>query len=112
LTIFPGEIVLTGIATDLSLAQADTDTASKLVGQLPDAIQNLPQWQTRIALLNCQAGERPSINSAQNASPVSRNSDDLLAEESQTHLSNEPSAEDCQAAALAILMGRLNVTPH
>ena len=102
LTLFPGEIVLTGIATDLSLAQADIETASKLVRQLPASIQNLPQWQTRIALLDCQAGEMSGITT----SPVSRNSPDLLSEEWLTRLANEPSAENCQAAALAILTSR------
>lgn len=106
LSIFPGEIVLTGIATDLSLAQADTDTASKLVRQLPASIQNLPQWQTRIALLDCQAGDMSGVTSALLASPVSRNSPDLLSEEWATRLANEPNAENCQAAALAILTGR------
>jgi len=112
LSIFPGEIVLTGIATDLSLAQADTDTASQLIGQLPDSIQNLPQWQTRILLLDCQSGGAPDVSSALKASPASRSSSGLLSEESLTRLTGEPSAEDCQAAALAILTGRLNVTPH
>ena len=106
LEIFPGEIVLTGIATDLSLAQADIDTASKLIRQLPASIQNLPQWQTRIALLDCQTGEEPGITSALKALKVSRNSPDLLSEEWLTRLANEPSPENCQAAALAILTSR------
>ena len=106
LSIFPGEIVLTGIATDLSLAQADTETASKLIGQLPVSIQNLPQWQTRIALLDCQTAEVPGITTALKASPVSRKSTDLLSEEWLTRLANEPSAENCQAAALSILTSR------
>ena len=106
LSKFPGEIVLTGIATDLSLAQADTDTASKLVRQLPASIQNLPQWQTRIALLDCQTGDMSGVTSALTASPVSRNSPDLLSEEWLTRLANKPSTENCQAAALERLTGR------
>lgn len=106
LSKFPSEIVLTRIATDLSLAQADTETASKLVGQLPASIQNLPQWQTRIALLDCQTGEVSDVIAALKALPVSRKSPDLLSEEWLTRLANEPSAENCQAAALSILTSR------
>ena len=103
---FPGEIVLTGIATDLSLAQADIGAAGKLIGQLPSSIQNLPQWQIRIALLNCQAGELSGVTAALKASPVSRTSPGLLSEEWLTRLANEPSVENCQSAALSILTSR------
>jgi len=106
LAIFPTEIVLTGIATDLSLAQADIDTARKLIGQLPAAIQNLPHWQTRIALLNCQAGDLPAETTALEALPVPRKSAGLLSEEWLTRLANEPSAENCQAAAVSTLTRR------
>ena len=106
LSQFPGEMALTEIATDLSLAQADTDTASKLVKQLPAAIQKLPQWQIRIALLDCQLGDVSGLSGALNALTARQNSADLLAEEWLRRLANEPDAENCQAAAVMILTGR------
>lgn len=106
LSQFPGEMALTEIATDLSLAQADTDTASKLVKQLPASIQKLPQWQIRIALLDCQLGDVSGLNGALNALTARQNSANLLAEEWLTRLANEQSAENCQAAAVMILKSR------
>jgi hypothetical protein len=106
LSKFPGEIVLTSIATDLSLAQADIETASRLIGQLPASIQNLPQWQTRIVLLDCQSGKTSGVITVMKATPMSRKSAELLSEEWLTRLANEPSAENCQAAALSILTSR------
>lgn len=107
LLIFPTEIMLTGIATDLSLAQSDTETASGLLAQLPDSIQQLPQWQTRIALLDCQKGQNTSaaqrFTKVMEVSPKSRNTPDLLSEKWLARLASEPSAENCQAAALEIL---------
>jgi len=51
---FPGEVSLTGLGTDISLAVADTGTAQDLINTLPAAILGLPQWQARLALLNCE----------------------------------------------------------
>jgi tetratricopeptide (TPR) repeat protein len=107
LLIFPAEVTLTGIATDLALAQSDTDTASRLIRQLPASIQNLPHWQTRNALLECQAGLGASaalwFSSAVENSPMSRNIPYLLSAEWLSRLAVEPSPDNCQAAALEIL---------
>jgi len=60
---FPGEVSLTGLGTDISLAVADTGTAQNLINTLPAAILGLPQWKARVALLNCDAGS--SLESCQ-----------------------------------------------
>jgi len=52
---FPGEVSLTGLGTDISLAVADTDTARDLINTLPASILGLPQWKARLALLHCEA---------------------------------------------------------
>lgn len=107
LLLFPGEITLSGLAMDLSLARADTDAASGLAEQLPASIQKLPQWQTRIALLDCQTGHQAGaarwFGDASKISPASRNATGLLSEEWLARLAREPSTENCQAAALEIL---------
>jgi len=51
---FPGEVSLTGLGTDISLAVADTGTAQNLINTLPTSILGLPQWKARLALLNCE----------------------------------------------------------
>jgi hypothetical protein len=54
---FPGEVTLTGLGTDISLAMSDVETAQELIDTLPAAILRLPQWQARVALLNSQLSE-------------------------------------------------------
>ena len=54
---FPGEVTLTGLGTDISLAMSDVETAQALIDTLPAAILRLPQWQARVALLNSQLSE-------------------------------------------------------
>lgn len=107
LLLFPGEIVLNRIATDLSLAESDTDTASRLLNQLPASMQTLPQWQTRFALLDCQSGEQARaerwFTKASGDSLESRNVPGLLSAEWLARLVMDPSAENCQAAALEML---------
>lgn len=104
---FPSEIRLTAIGVDISLAQSDTDTASKLIGQLPAPIRQLPQWQTRKALLDCQAGNgaRAAVwfSNVSEASTGTRHTPPLLSEKRLILLSTEASAENCQAAALEVL---------
>lgn len=58
---FPGEVSLTGLGTDISLAVADTGTAKYLINTLPVSILGLPQWKARLALLNCKA-ESSAVN--------------------------------------------------
>lgn len=53
LSRFPGEVTLTGIGTDISLAMADIDTARGLIDTLPEPILGLPKWKARVALLDC-----------------------------------------------------------
>jgi tetratricopeptide (TPR) repeat protein len=104
---FPSEINLTGIGVDLSLAQSDTDTADELMGQLPVAIQKLPQWQTREALMDCLNGHEEKaalwFTSAGTIMPQVRQRPGLLDEQWLTRLGANPSPENCQAAALEIL---------
>lgn len=104
---FPSEINLTGIGVDLSLAQSETDRAAELMGQLPVAIQKLPQWKTRKALLDCLTGHGEKATSwfssaGTNLSQV-RQRPGLLDEQWLTRLGADPSPENCQAAALEIL---------
>jgi len=104
---FPSEIRLTAIGVDISLAQSNTDMASKLIGQLPAPIQQLPQWQTRNALLDCQAGHGARavlwFSNSSGDSPGTRHAPPLLNEKWLTLLSAEPSAENCRTAALEVL---------
>ncbi len=104
---FPAEIRLTAIGVDISLAQADTDTASKLISQLPAPIQRLPQWQTRRALLDCQVGHGAKaalwFSSTSEESPRTRHTPPLLNGKWLALLSAEANAGNCQAAALEIL---------
>lgn len=104
---FPAEVRLTGIGVDLSLARSDTDTASKLIGQLPAPVLDLPQWQTRQALLDCQVGHgaraRLWFTTALGVSPESRHTPPLLTGKWLALLVDETSAVNCQAAALEIL---------
>lgn len=107
LRLFPGEIMLTGIATDLSLAQSDTQTATKLINQLPASIQKLMQWQTRKALLDCQAGHQEQAAlwfvSAGKITSKSHHSPHVLSEKWLARLASDPNPKDCQAAAVEIL---------
>lgn len=104
---FPAEVRLTGIGVDLCLARSDTDTASKLIGQLPAPVLKLPQWQTRQALLDCQAGIEAraalwfNIGPEDTQGPSHRQP--LLTGKWLTLLAADPSAENCQAAAIEIL---------
>jgi tetratricopeptide (TPR) repeat protein len=104
---FPAEVRLTGIGVDLSLARSDTDTASKLIEQLPAPVLKLPQWQTRQALLECQVGNEARatfwFNIALGDSPGPRHRPPLLTMKWLALLAAEPSAENCQAAAVEIL---------
>lgn len=100
---FPGEMSLTEIATDLSLAQADTDRANLLLSELPESIQQLPQWQFRIALSDCLAGNASSLVAALETLATSRSA---LSEEWSSRLANNPDAAACQAAAAATLTSR------
>ena len=106
---FPSEINLTGIGVDLSLVQLDTDTTAELMGQLPVAIQKLPQWQTREALMDCLNGHEEKaaawFTSAGKALPEVRQRSRLLDEQWLTRLGADPGPENCQAAALEILQG-------
>lgn len=110
LLLFPGEIRLTGIATDLYLAQSDTDAARVLIDQLPASIRKLQQWQTRTALLDCQSGDQSSAGLwFTHASEIAQSwghDSGLLSEQWLTRLAREPIAENCRAAALEVLNSR------
>jgi len=54
---FPGEVSLTGLGTDISLAIADTGSAQELINTLPAPILDLPQWKARVSLLACELGQ-------------------------------------------------------
>lgn len=101
---FPSEILLTGISTDVSLARADTQAASDLIKQLPAAIQGLPQWQARQALLDCETGQREKaaqwFTDAQNELQRSRTRPPFLTVEWQQRLAANPGKENCQAAVI------------
>jgi len=110
LVLFPAEIMLTGIATDLSLALSELETASNLIKQLPPSIQKLQQWQTRQALLDCQTGfqERAALwfESAGEVSSSFRSAQHLLSEEWMARLAADPNPKNCQAAAVEKLQQR------
>lgn len=110
LLLFPTEVTLTGIATDLSLVQSDVDSARRFVNSLPAAIRNLPQWQTRIALLDCQTESRARakqwFSGSLAASVKSPNANRQLSDEWLTRLAVDPSVKNCQAAAVEILNSR------
>lgn len=116
LSLFPNEITLTSIATDLSLAWSDVDTAETFISSLPAAVLSLPQWQTRIALLDCLAGSKAKAKqwfaSSLVSSPRSQVSANLLAENWLTRLAAEPSVENCQAAAVEILKNPRRLQGH
>lgn len=104
---FPSEISLTGIGTDVSLAQSDTDTARILIDQLPPSIQKLPQWQTRKALLDCQTGNDVRamqwFSAPAAVSSKTNHTHILFNEEWLDRLASDPTPSNCQAAALWIL---------
>ena len=107
LSLFPNEITLTGIATDLSLARSDLDAAKRLINSLPVAVLNLPQWQTRIALLDCQAGNKTEATQRFTNSLVASQgvqvAPDFLPENWLARLAADPSADNCQAAVVELL---------
>lgn len=104
---FPSEILLTGIGTDISLAQSDTETAGKLINRLPTAIQKLQQWQTRQALLDCQTGHR--VRAAEWFAGTSESlsgsghTPGLLTRKWLVRLAEDPSPDNCQAAVIVNL---------
>jgi len=104
---FPSEIRLSAIGVDISLSRSDTDTAAGLIGQLPVPVQKLPQWQTRRALLDCQAGNEARaalwFTGASEDAPGLRHSPPLLGRKWLALLAAEPISENCQEAALEIL---------
>lgn len=107
LLLFPNEITLTGIATGLSLARSDLDAAEHLINSLPVAVLNLPQWQTRIALLDCQAGNKAEATQRFAnflvASQGTQVAPDLLPENWLARLAADPSADNCRAAVIELL---------
>jgi len=62
---FPGEIRLTGLGTDISLAVADTNTAMSLMNTLPSPVLGLQLWQRRLVLLDCELEADPSTETCQ-----------------------------------------------
>jgi len=113
LKVFPAEVMLSGLGTDISLARADVETAGRLISRLPDPILKLSQWQTRQALLDCengkeeiasqwfaQASARSEINTRRSQS---RHQSVLLTDGWLVRLANAASIENCQSAALYIL---------
>jgi tetratricopeptide (TPR) repeat protein len=107
LSNFPAEVTLTAMATDLSLAQSDTVTAKQLMSRLPAPIHNLPQWQTRNALLECQSGY-PTMAAFWFSSAVEKFNEpgkppSLLSGEWLARLAAKPDPENCQGAAIDIL---------
>jgi methionine-rich copper-binding protein CopC len=107
LSDFPAEVTLTAIATDLSLARSDTVTAKRLMSRLPAPVLNLPQWQTRNALLECQSGYTTKaaawFSSAVDPSNGPGQPPGLLSVEWLARLAAEPDPENCQAAVIDIL---------
>lgn len=107
LLLFPGEIMLTSIATDLSLAQSDTEAATELITQLPASTQKLMQWQTRKALLDCQTGHQEQaalwFASAGKVTSKSHHTPHLLSEIWLARLASDPNPKNCQAVAVEIL---------
>jgi len=107
LSLFPGEVTLTAFATDLSLARLEVEGADIFINSLPAAVLKLPQWQTRIALLECEAGNMASASEWFSSYPVaplrSQFSSGLLSEKWLARLATDPSADNCQAAAIEIL---------
>lgn len=107
LSIFPNEIWLTAFATDLSLARSDVDMAEDLINSLPAAVLNLPQWQMRMALLDCQAGRelkaKQWFSESRAASTNARVSPNVLPEETLARLAADPGSDNCQAAVVEIL---------
>ncbi len=107
LSNFPAEVTLTAIATDLSLAQSDMGTAKRLINELPAPVLNLPQWQTRNALLECQSGH-PAMagiwfSGADEKFHGHGNTSGLLSGEWLERLATQPSPENCRAAVVDIL---------
>ena len=107
---FPGEVSLSGMGTDISLAVVDTDSAQDLINSLPGSILGLLQWQTRVALLDCEAGRGNQalqwFTRAIENPPQTRNISSYLSEEWLRKLVAEPTPENCQAAALDKLQTR------
>jgi tetratricopeptide (TPR) repeat protein len=104
---FHSEMLLTGIATDISLARLDIGSAQDLISKLPGPLLNLPQWQFRRALLDCVSGRRQdALNSfiqlSQDPSK-SPNKIVLLQQHWFPVLVEQPGVENCQTAAQEIL---------
>ncbi len=104
---FPGEVMLTGLATDIALAQADIDTAKALIHSLPEPILGLNQWQARLALLDCQAGREAQASqwfaAAAQKHGQTRGTTGHLSETWLQSLARQPGAQNCTRAALAVL---------
>ena len=107
LVLFPSEIMLTSIGTDISLARSDTENAEEFINRLPASIQDLQQWQIRKVLLGCQAGQYDKTAhwfTARNESgSPPRHTWPLLSQHWLALLASSPSPENCQAAAVEIL---------
>ncbi len=106
---FPQEVALTGLATDISLAVGDTGSVQDLLNRLPHALLDLPQWQKRQALLDCELGSKDKARrrfdaiSDKHPGPVPGD----LSGAWLAKLAAAPLPENCQAAARAMLDIRL-----
>lgn len=104
---FPTEITLMGMGTDISLARQDTETAARLINQLPMPLQKLSQWQLRWALLNCQSGQQALASnwftSASKIEKIAGPNVNGLSHELLTELAEDASAFNCQAASVKLL---------
>ena len=53
LTLFPRDVALLGLGSDIALAQNRPDIATAYVNRLPPTITRLDQWQSRLELAHC-----------------------------------------------------------
>ena len=98
----PGEISLTGLGTDISLARADLDTAQTLIDSLPGPVMGLSQWKVRGALLDCLSGQNESAAKGFigviNDTSQARKTATLISPEWLQKLATKPTPENCLAA--------------
>ena len=79
-----------------------------LINSLPASILGLQQWKTRVALLDCEAGHTARASEwfikAIESPQQSRNLPGILTEQWLQRLATASSPNNCQAAAIEILL--------
>ncbi len=98
----PGEISLTGLGVDISLARSDLNSAQTLIGNLPGPVLGLQQWQVRTSMLDCLAGRKElaakGFTDVIEDRSEARETRFLISEEWLEKLAADPTPEICRAA--------------